>query len=678
MDIFTRRRTHFVLWRPKNTNPAPVLVIGQLAAGNPPTLANPVTHALSPNPTFPDLWEIPASACGLVDGMIYHYWFEVTDGSPDPSRNARILVTDPFAVVVDWRVRAPQLPSPYTDDDRDPLAVVKFHQGKLVVADPGAEVPDWVGDPAPATLPPNNRTVIYELPTRWSVVGLNGQEEIGVGTFRDAMALIDANVAGANFAGVPALAVGQKYLVDLGINAIELLPPADSFQDREWGYATSNYFAPDYDLGFAKGHASPTAASDLTKLVKMMHANGIRFLSDVVMAFATRYSYENVNYPDFHVIRGTGDPNELNAEGKSREDFGGKLFRYNALAAGYDPLTGAQNAQMQPARQLMKSFLTHWMRTYRVDGFRIDSTPNINNWDFLEECTDATRAAFHERWPVGHTPADADARFFVIAEELPPKMAMLTQGRVDALWNECFKQRVREIILGKQHYDDASFEQSVRSAIDCRAFGFSDGAQAINYVTSHDVQGFKSERLKDYLKNNGIFDAAGHMKLAFVCLLTSVGVPMILAGEEFADEHDKPTSNPQKQTDPVNFERLSDPWRRSLFQYVARLVKLRTSSEALSVNDTNFIHVDISAGKRVLAWSRGNASTRDLVVVVANFSEFGTPDPSSPSAEYRVNNWPSATGGRTWREITQERSVPLQWAGREPGYPWEAKVYQLA
>ena len=46
----------------------------------------------------------------------------------------------------------------------------------------------------------------------------------------------------------------RAYLQELGINALELLPPADSFVDREWGYATSSYFAADYDLGFPKGH----------------------------------------------------------------------------------------------------------------------------------------------------------------------------------------------------------------------------------------------------------------------------------------------------------------------------------------------------------------------------------------------------------------------------------------
>ena len=55
-----------------------------------------------------------------------------------------------------------------------------------------------------------------------------------------------------------------------------------------------------------------------------------------------------------------------------------------------------------------------------------------------------------------------------------------------------------------------------------------------------------------------------------------------------------------------------------------RLVHLRTSHPALSVNDIKFIHVDFEAGKRVLVWQRGNDA--DPVVVVANFSDFTTPN----------------------------------------------------
>ena len=107
------------------------------------------------------------------------------------------------------------------------------------------------------------------------------------------------------------------------------------------------------------------------------------------------------------------------------------------------------------------------------------------------------------------------------------------------------------------------------------------------------------------------------------------------------------------------------------------LVQLRAAHPALGVNDTNFFHVDFNDGKRVLVWQRGDAST-DPVVVLANFSDFVTADASNPASEYVVPNWPATPAGRSWREVTQSRPVPDNWIGREPIYPWEAKVYTLA
>jgi hypothetical protein len=47
-----------------------------------------------------------------------------------------------------------------------------------------------------------------------------------------------------------------------------------------------------------------------------------------------------------------------------------------------------------------------------------------------------------------------------------------------------------------------------------------------------------NERLYNYLDFNGVAFKEKQIKLAFACLLTAVGIPMILAGDEFADEHD--------------------------------------------------------------------------------------------------------------------------------------------
>jgi 1,4-alpha-glucan branching enzyme len=305
------------------------------------------------------------------------------------------------------------------------------------------------------------------------------------------------------------------------------------------------------------------------------------------------------------------------------------------------------------------------MEHYRVDGWRLDSVNNVSNYDFLQEFKELARQLWAERGGSGD-------RFLVVGEELSVPLALLEQNRLDGLWNEKFKQIVREVILGKNWSGEPSFEWSVRKLIDCRNLGFQDGHQAVNYLTSHDVGGFGNERLYNYLQNNGIVRSEERIKLAFVCLLTAVGIPMILAGDEFADQHDLPPTDEKKQVDPVNYSRMSEDWRHSIFHYVSRLVKFRTSSNALAVNDTQFIHTDFSEGKRVLVWQRGNKAD-ELVVVVANFSDYGTP----PGSEYKVQNLPATPAGKQWKEITQDRMVSSEWVGREGIFPWEAKVYAL-
>ncbi len=158
---------------------------------------------------------------------------------------------------------------------------------------------------------------------------------------------------------------------------------------------------------------------------------------------------------------------------------------------------------------------------------------------------------------------------------------------------------------------------------------------------------------------------------------------MFLAGEEFADQNDLFDSNGNvtdaggKEVDPVDFTRLNEPLRHDIFEYVARLVKFRTSQPALGVNDTDFIQVDFSDNKRVLVWKRGMAG-QDPVVVVANFSDYATPNGlTDPHAAYVVHNWPATPPGRHWREVTQQRDVLPSQIGSEAIFPWEAKVYTL-
>jgi 1,4-alpha-glucan branching enzyme len=694
--LLVRKQTHFVFWRPGPAATPPQLVIGIFQAGNPPTLSGEQAIAMAPSADSSELWELAASQCNLAEDQVYHYWFETIDTAPFRTAHSAIRCTDPTATSVDWRLMA------NSGDDQTAAAVVRYSDGRLLPTDPEQAVrPLRAGtaagsDATMSSLPPNNRLVIYELPTAWTKAGdLVDAKNVGVGTFRDVRGLIEAGAHGGHFDRV-ARVRDHRHLVELGVNALELLPPADTFADRKsWGYATSNYFAPDFDLGrpIDPGTSSvtraPTSVNDLSALVRACHANGIRFFYDAVMAFSNHDPYRTGDFLDFHVFFtdfAHGPFDHVDPEQDGRDGFGGDLWKYAFQTRSYDPLAG-DTGDVYRARRHMISHLLHWMAFYHVDGLRLDSVNNYNNWDFAGDIRRETRAAWNARWLAeGNPPRGADERFIVVGEELAVPKGLL--ARLDGLWNEDFKHILRKVILGVNADGEPSFEWSVRKLIDCRNLGFSDLTQAVNYVGSHDVGGFGNERLYNYLGFNGVIFKDKQIKLAFVCLLTALGIPMILAGDEFADEHDIDifngnrngrTPDTDKQLDPVNYDRLDkDPWRRDIFAYVSRLVRLRTTSNALSVNDTTFLHVDFDEGKRVLVWQRGRDGVDDPVVVVANFSDWGTADPGNPASEYVVPCWPRTPAGRTWREVTQDRAVPPPSVGREPLFPWEAKVYTLA
>ena len=692
-DLLQLRQTNFALWTPSGAVNAPVLVIGVFQAGNPNSLANRLDIPLAASGQ-PGLWTIAVANCNLADG-IYHYWFSITNTNPSLPA-LPILCSDPFCTTVDWRLLAPDLPAGFDPEtDQQPASVVQLQNGFLSPVDPMGEAPVFDNDPTPDTLPPNNQLVIYELPTTWSPPHGAGEQDRAVATFKDVLALVAENQTGANFAGLPVLAAGNSYSSDLGVNALELLPPCDSYFKRTWGYDTSHFLSPDCDLGSPDGQIASTSNFDLAALVEACHTHGMRFFIDAVMAFGRYEAYQYIDFNDFYIADPSATPNDPDALGSMggdgsqplRDGFGSTLFRYTRpLAnAAYDPISG-QTSTVAPARALMYSYITRWMRDFHVDGVRMDSVQNVANWDFVGGYKDRARALFAERWATAGLAGSPDARFIVVGEELSLPFGLLTQGRLDGLWNDGFRARVRAAIMGQSN-DPEDFESTVRNMIDCRNVGFTDLAQAVNYITSHDVEGYRRERLYTMLSKAGYsgMDLQKRVQLAFVCLLTANGIPMILAGEEFADENvlfdsdGNVTDAAGKEIDPVHFALLqSDPMHQAILNYVAPLIKFRTTQPALSVNDTSFIQVDFSDNKSVLVWQRGMAG-QDPVVVVANFSDYATPNGlTDPNAQYVVNNWPATPAGRSWREVTQDRAVLSSQVGSEPIFPWEAKVYTLA
>ena len=705
-DIIKRRDTSFVLWIPSD-KPAevhqPRLVLGKYDESQRKQFRELVNEVLSPAAGITGLWEISCQDLndkirgeGTEQSGVYIYWFEVQNTAPDAHGvvvdRSVMHVTDPLAYALDYRVILQPGDQPasviWIDLDENRLSPCDHQGGHAILGPPVA----------PANLPKNEELVIYEIPTSFSrgSLGTSSPEgdksaETDIGTFKDVASLFKEPTDGTSSAAE--MVDGIPYLTALGINALELTPPADSKPPedppehytgsrQEWGYATAHYCAPDYQLGYSDRTNKSTAVEDLSSLVRTCHDQGIRFIADVVLAFG-HDPYKHIAFHQFHILPDTEldnpDSYKSNKQKEVRQDWGGKLWRYIKTTDTYDPVTGRDEQSVCPASSFHLAHLKRWISYYKVDGLRLDSIENVANRDFLTLVRDQAHDFFDELYS---NDPDKEEKFLVVGEELSMPRELISSRPLDGFWNEQFKNRLRKAILGHT-YDGEDFGNFVNSIVDPRALqvGFERGARAINYITSHDTQGDPkddlNERLYNYLASNGVEDRderKKRAKLAFSILLTSIGTPMIYAGEEFCDRQDRAAKHPTKQVDPVNYSRAMHDWRQDLLKTVSRLVKLRTTNKALWGDELKFIHWDFQGDRKIMAWIRGGSNGLP-VVIIANFSGV-----KPEGNEYVVNEWPTMEkedGTEVkWREVSEGRDVPHEWVNREPVYPWEAKVYE--
>ena len=114
---------------------------------------------------------------------------------------------------------------------------------------------DWAG--AAYRMPPWNELVIYEL---------------HVGTFNDD-SRDGTGGSGDEPGGFDSVIARLDHLVDLGVNAIELMPSMEFATSFSWGYNPSDIFA------IESAYGGPTA---LKALVRAAHERGVAVLFDVV------------------------------------------------------------------------------------------------------------------------------------------------------------------------------------------------------------------------------------------------------------------------------------------------------------------------------------------------------------------------------------------------------------
>jgi 1,4-alpha-glucan branching enzyme len=585
-----------------------------------------VQHTLAKSGTFAGWWEIDLDLLALSDGE-YEYEFVV---------NGTTSAADPYAE-----------------------GITRFggYRGLFTVSG-GKRVRKpfrWDDELTPGmSLPQNNQIVIYEMPVKWmSSDPAEDAPLVELGTLDKVI---------------------FEHLDDLGrtgVNCIELLPIEDSPQTLNWGYGTRFFFAPDYDIG------TPV---DAKFFVKTCHQRGIRVVLDVVMnMFAPKCPLAVLATPWFYE---PGSP--------GRQDWGQDLFSFDTPS--YDNYFAA--------REFLCEMAEFWVSEYHVDGFRIDDFADINNWDFVQE--------FHDRATVQSQALFPNKPFLVVAEDSNRRFVTTADdpsnpgGRkvVDAIWNFGYRDEVRRLVTNTINTVWGQPARSVRvqhliskdgvwndwnHGFDP---GYADMACSVDYVTSHDVA--DAPRLMNVIlgpmlqaaqlgdggvqsvrnavdsadtSSNPTLQATVQAALqrvfgAFAVLMTSVGMPMFLAGEEFGDVHDTDYIDVNaKQQDPVQWNRAAFRGNADLKANVTKLIQLRTSHPALQRNEVQLFYFhpqfDDDDSPRVFAYCRTGGQplgTAGQVIVIANMGPQSFPT-------YIIPGW--RWGGSSLTEVGYPDTGPV-------------------
>ena len=296
------------------------------------------------------------------------------------------------------------------------------------------------------------------------------------------------------------------HLTELGVTHVELLPVQDFENDEarprfNWGYVTTAFFSP--EGMYATNPNDDSRVRELKALIDALHARGIGVIMDVVynhtagnapfQSVAPGYYYRH--RPDGGLSNGSGCGNEWSSE---------------------TPM----------ARRLILDSLKFWTREYGIDGYRFDLMALLDQ-DTMRQAEHELRAInpnvvlFGEPWTGGDSPL----------ENKTDKSAF-HQVPVGA-----FNDDFRNALKGSPDGHDPGFIQngSHRDALE-NAMRVSDWfatpAQSINYMTCHDNL-VLWDKLKASMPNADDRELIETMKLGYLALLTSQGVPYMQGGEEF-------------------------------------------------------------------------------------------------------------------------------------------------
>ncbi|AQT68456.1 Malto-oligosyltrehalose trehalohydrolase [Anaerohalosphaera lusitana] len=304
----------------------------------------------------------------------------------------------------------------------------------------------------------------------------------------------------------------MRYLRDLGITAIELMPVAQFPGERNWGYDGVFPYAVQNSYG---------GPDKLKRLVDAAHDHGLAVVLDVVY-------------------------NHLGPEGNYLRDFGPYFTDRHVTPWG--DAVNLDQAYSDEVRDYFIENALYWLHFYHMDALRLDALHAIFDMSathFVEELTKR----------VDRYAESADRRVHLIGESALNNARLLrprSEGGygLDAQWSDDFHHSVHALMTEEEfgYYQDYGRVEDLAKAFDegyvytgqyskfrKRKFGNHSGdrpaEQFVVCTQNHDQVGNRvhGERLIDLTD----FESA---KLAAGVLMLSPFVPMLFMGQEYGEE----------------------------------------------------------------------------------------------------------------------------------------------
>ncbi|MDD4915932.1 MAG: glycogen debranching protein GlgX [Methylococcales bacterium] len=341
------------------------------------------------------------------------------------------------------------------------------------------------------------------------------------------------------------------YLQQLGITHVELLPvmafdeqdiPPHSYElglKNYWGYSTHSFFSP--HPGYCLTPEQGAHIAEFRDLVKALHKAGIGVIMDVVFN---------------HTAEAGADGPVINFKGITGNSFYLTDKFDKRIFLDYTGCGNTVNANHPLVTNFIISCLEYWVREMHVDGFRFDLASALARGEDGRVLQDPPLV-----W--GIELSDQLAKTKLIAEAWDAT-GLYQVGNFPGYrwgeWNGMYRDCIRRFLRG---------DQGMISEVATRLCGSSDLYQqqnrlpisGVNFITCHD--GFtlydlfsyndkhnaaNGENNRDGCNNNLSYNCGAEgetrnqailtlrrrqSKNAYSMLLLSLGVPMLLAGNEF-------------------------------------------------------------------------------------------------------------------------------------------------